>query len=146
MLNWVEPVVILLTGGVLSLKLLAVWSHTRCAAHGVVDGKLAPNNLSPNSVCSDGEAPNIAPLVAKHVDTWENLQDAVESLSGRFIVTEANYLHAVFRTPLLGFEEDFEARYDREANTIHLRSASRVGYSDMGSNTKRVEALKRIIE
>jgi len=146
MLNWVEPVVIFLTGGVLSLKLLAIWSHTRCAPHGVVGGKLAPNSLSPNSVCSDGEMPNIEPLEVKHGDTWENLQDAVESLSGRFITIEANYLHAVFRTPLLGFEEDLEARYDRETNSIHLRSASRVGYSDMGSNAKRVEALKRILE
>ena len=146
MLNWVEPVVVLLGGGVLSLKLLAVWSHTRCTAHGVVDGKLAPNNLSPNSVCSEGETANIAPLAAEHVDSWENLQDAVQSLSGRFILTEANYLHAVFRTPVLGFEEDFEARYDNEDNCIHLRSASRVGFSDMGSNAKRVESLKRLVE
>lgn len=146
MLNWLEPVVILLTGGVLSLKLLAIWSHTRCAAHGVVNGKLAPNNLSPNSVCSDGDTPNIKPLDAKHAISWEALQDAVESLSGRFMVIEANYLHAIFRTPILGFEEDFEARYDEEANSIHLRSASRVGYSDMGSNAKRIEAIKRILE
>ena len=146
MLNWLEPVVVSLGGGVLSLKLLAVWSHTRCAAHSVVDGVLAPNNLSPNSVCSEGETANIAPLPCKDVDSWENLQDAVESLSGRFIKIEEDYLHAVFRTPLLGFEEDFEARYDKVANCIHLRSASRVGYSDMGSNAKRVESLKRLVE
>lgn len=146
MLNWVEPVVIMLGGGMLSLKLLAVWSHTRCTAHGVVDGKLAPNNLSPNSVCSEGETANIAPLAAEPLSSWENLQDAVESLSGRFIQIEVNYLHAVFRTPILGFEEDFEARYDNDAQSIHLRSSSRVGYTDMGSNAKRVESLKRMIE
>ncbi|MFT5883018.1 MAG: hypothetical protein ACI9FG_001528 [Crocinitomicaceae bacterium] len=146
MLNWLEPVVILLTGGVLSLKLLAIWSHTRSAAHGIVNGKLAPNNSSSNSVCSDGDTPNIAPLAQNYAISWEDLQDAVESLSGRFMVIEANYLHAVFRTPLLGFEDDFEARYDEEANSIHLRSASRVGYSDMGGNAKRVEAIKRILE
>ncbi|MEO1855965.1 MAG: DUF1499 domain-containing protein [Rubritalea sp.] len=146
MLSWVEPVVVLVGGGVLSLKMLAVWSHNRSAAHGIVAGKLAPNNLSPNSVCSEGETANIASLAADQLSKWENLKDAVESLSGRFIVTEQDYIHAVFRTPLLGFEEDFEARYDREAKCIHLRSASRVGYADMGSNAKRVESLKRLVE
>ena len=146
MLNWLEPVVVSLGGAVLSVKLLAVWSHTRCAAHGVVDGVLAPNNLSPNSVCSEGDTANIAPLAARDEGSLEKLQDAVESLSGRFIKIDEDYLHAVFRTPLLGFEEDFEARYDKVANCVHLRSASRVGYSDMGSNAKRVEAIKRIVE
>ena len=146
MLNWVEFVVIVLSGGILSLKLLAVWSHTRCVAHGIVDGKLAPNNLSPNSVCSEGETANIAPLAAECYEAWDNLQDAVESLSGRFIVIEGNYLHAVFRSPILGFEDDLEARYDVQSKSIHLRSSSRVGYSDMGSNAKRVEALKRLLE
>ncbi|MFC5050803.1 DUF1499 domain-containing protein [Rubritalea spongiae] len=133
-------------GGVLSLKLLAVWSHTRNAARGIIDGKLAPNNPSPNSVCSEGETANITPLEVKEHDAWENLQDAIESLSGRFMSIQQDYLHAVFKTALWGFEEDLEARFDRDANVIHLRSASRVGYSDMGTNRKRVETLKRLLE
>ena len=31
---------------------------------------------------------------------------------------------------------------DAEAGVIHLRSASRVGYSDMGANRRRVEAIR----
>jgi uncharacterized protein (DUF1499 family) len=146
MASILELIAVTAGGGVLSLKLLAVWSHTRNAAHGIIDGKLAPNNPSPNSVCSEGEGANIAPLAVNGLDAWENLQDAVESLSGRFIKIEENYLHAVFKTPIWGFEDDFEARFDREEKTIHLRSASRVGYSDMGSNSKRVEKLKSILE
>lgn len=144
--NWAEIVLVILGGGLLSLKLLAVWSHTRCAAHGVIHGKLAPNNLSPNSVCSDGENANIAPLAANDKDIWENLQDAVESLSGRFTSIQHDYIHAVFRTTILGFEEDFEARYDREAKVIHLRSSARVGFTDNGSNRKRVDKLRSILE
>lgn len=145
--NILELFAVCAGGGVLSLKLLAVWSHTRNAAHGIIDGKLAPNNPSPNSVCSEGETANISPLAVSGVkDSWENLQDAVESLSGRFITIEHDYMHAVFKTPLWGFEEDLEARFDREVNVIHFRSASRVGYSDRGSNAKRVENIKRILE
>ena len=146
MSNWIEPVLVVIGGGFLSLKMLAVWSHTRSAARGVINGKLAPNNPSPNSACSEGEGANIDPIVVSDPELWEGLQDAVESLSGRFVTIETNYLHAVFKTSVLGFEDDLEARYDTENNLIHLRSSSRVGHSDMGCNLKRVEALRRLIE
>lgn len=146
MSNWVEPALVVIGGGFLSLKLLAVWSHTRSAARGVINGKLAPNNPSPNSVCSEGERANIAPIDVSGLESWESLQDAVESLSGRFVTIEANYLHAVFKTSVLGFEDDLEARYDAEKNQIHLRSSSRVGHSDMGCNLKRVTELRRLVE
>lgn len=141
-----ELLAVIIGGGVLSLKLLAVWSHTRNAAHGIIEGKLAPNNPSPNSVCSEGKTANIAPLRVSEHDAWENLQDAIESFSGRFERIEHDYLHAVFKTPIWGFEDDLEARFDREANLIHLRSSSRVGYSDRGVNRRRVDSLKRILE
>lgn len=146
MLSWIEPALVVLGGGFLSLKLLAIWSHKRCAARGLIAGKLAPNNPSPNSVCSEAEGANIAPIAVSDPESWKSLKDAVESLSGRFITTETHYLHAVFRTPLLGFEDDLEARFDSENNLIHLRSSSRVGHSDMGANLKRVEALRRLVE
>ncbi|MGJ8672820.1 DUF1499 domain-containing protein [Rubritalea sp.] len=146
MSNILELLAVTAGGGVLALKLLAVWSHTRNAAHGIIGGQLAPNNHSPNSVCSEGETANIAPLVANEGDCWENLKDTVESLSGRFVVIHQDYLHVVFKTPLWGFEEDFEARFDYKAKVIHLRSSSRVGYSDRGSNARRVESIKRILE
>jgi uncharacterized protein (DUF1499 family) len=144
--NWAEIALVLIGGGFLSLKLMAVWSHSRCAAHGLINGKLAPNNLSPNSVCSDCEDANIKPIAANGIDSWENLQDAVESLSGSFITIEHNYMHAVFRTPTIGFEADFEARLDTEAQLIHIRSSARVGFSDNGSNRKRVDKLRSILE
>lgn len=147
MLNFLEPVLVVLGGGFLSLKLLAVWSHTRSAARGLVHDKLAPNNPSPNSVCSEGEGANIEPIRIKDAeDAWDALQDAIESLSGRFISIEENYVHAVFKTSVLGFEDDLEARLDTENGLIHLRSSSRVGYSDMGCNLKRVTALRRLVE
>lgn len=141
-----EPALVVIGGGLLSLKLLALWSHRRSAARGLVSGTLAPVNPSPNSVSSEGEGANITPLSAQDAAAWEALQDAIEGLSGRLVTSEADYLHAVFRTPVLGFEDDLEARFDTKNNLIHLRSSSRVGHSDMGANLKRVEALKRVLE
>ena len=39
------------------------------------------------------------------------------------------------------FVDDVEIRHDK-ANIWHIRSASRVGYSDRGVNRKRVEAIR----
>lgn len=48
-------------------------------------------------------------------------------------------LRAIQRTALFRFVDDIEARVDPEARLLHVRSASRLGYSDMGVNRRRVE-------
>lgn len=55
---------------------------------------------------------------------------------------EAGYLHAVCRSRLFGWADDLELRIDTEAGVVHVRSASRVGYSDLGVNRRRVERLR----
>ncbi|MEZ5467356.1 MAG: DUF1499 domain-containing protein [Lysobacterales bacterium] len=41
------------------------------------------------------------------------------------------------------FIDDIELRFDDAAGQIQVRSGSRVGYSDLGVNRKRVEALRK---
>ncbi len=53
------------------------------------------------------------------------------------------HMHAVFRVALL-FKDDVDvavtqAADDPDASVLHIRSASRVGYSDLGVNARRVE-------
>jgi len=42
--------------------------------------------------------------------------------------------------------DDVEFLLDDGTKTIHIRSASRVGYSDLGVNRKRVEAIRARFE
>ena len=42
----------------------------------------------------------------------------------------------------MGFVDDVEFFLDENANVIHVRSASRLGNSDLGTNRKRVEAIR----
>jgi uncharacterized protein (DUF1499 family) len=59
------------------------------------------------------------------------------------IVTDAEgYLHAECRSALLGFVDDLELHLRPADAQIAVRSASRLGYSDMGVNRRRVEALR----
>ena len=50
-------------------------------------------------------------------------------------------VRAEFRTRL-GFVDDVEFRIDEAARGIHVRSASRKGYWDLGVNRRRVEAIR----
>jgi uncharacterized protein (DUF1499 family) len=52
------------------------------------------------------------------------------------------YVWATFRTKVFRFVDDMEFRMAAEENTIHVRSASRVGYSDLGLNRRRMEELR----
>ena len=54
------------------------------------------------------------------------------------------YLHAEFKSALLGFVDDVQFMADPAAGVIHMRSASRVGYSDLGANRKRVENIRAL--
>jgi uncharacterized protein (DUF1499 family) len=59
------------------------------------------------------------------------------------IITETdNYLYAEFTSKLMGFVDDVEFLLDDSAKVIHVRSASRLGQSDLGVNRKRIEAIR----
>ena len=51
----------------------------------------------------------------------------------------------VFISRLMRFRDDVEFLLDREARVFHVRSASRVGYSDLGANAARVERLRALL-
>ena len=112
---------------------------------GLVDGRLQPCPGSPNCVSSDADPPSIAALAFEgDADAaWADLIDFLAAEPRAELVTvEPGYVHAVFRTKWLRFADDVEFRLDRAASTVAVRSASRVGYSDLGANAKRVESIR----
>lgn len=113
---------------------------------GVQDGKLAPCPESPNCVSTqaEGEQHAIAPLEFS-VDLAAirtAVRSAILQLPRTKIVEETdNYFHADCRSLVIRFIDDLEVWIDSEQGLVHARSASRVGYSDMGVNRGRVESL-----
>lgn len=74
----------------------------------------------------------------------KKLKKRIESLSRFTIVAETeNYLHYECESAVMGFVDDLEF-YFTEDKIIHVRSASRLGYSDFGVNRKRVEKLRKL--
>ena len=57
------------------------------------------------------------------------------------VSAEGNYVHYTFKTWPIPFTDDVEFLFDDAAKVIHYRSASRVGHSDLGVNSKRMAKL-----
>jgi uncharacterized protein (DUF1499 family) len=127
----------------LAYAALAVYSR-RAPQLGVTDGQLRPCPDRPNCVCSEAGTANIEPLrIAQPAPlAWERFTGMVAASGGRIDKLTNDYLHATFESTYFRFVDDFEARYDYEAGVIHVRSASRIGFSDRGVNRKRIEDLR----
>ena len=126
-----------------------IFSGTKPDNLGVNSGKLAACPNSPNCVSSQSptsdETHFIQPL--KYSSTTEkalaDLKMAIESEDRTKIIDESSdYLDAVFKSALMGYVDDVEFYLDSSSNTIHLRSASRLGQSDLGVNRKRIETIR----
>ncbi|MFH7027983.1 MAG: DUF1499 domain-containing protein [Heteroscytonema crispum UTEX LB 1556] len=114
---------------------------------GVSNGKLAPCPNSPNCVSSQSTDAlhTIEPLTynSNPEKAIANLKSVIQSLPRTKIITESkDYLYAEFKSALMGFVDDVEFYLDRNANVIHVRSASRLGQSDLGVNRKRIETIR----
>jgi len=119
---------------------------TACAGEppqdiGVRDGRLIACPESPNCVSSyeSSEEHSIAALDGN----LSQIQQILVAMDGANIVEQSgNYLYAEFTSSLMGYVDDVEFLYDAASNTTQVRSASRVGYSDMGANRSRIEAIR----
>ena len=66
--------------------------------------------------------------------------------STRIITQDVVYWHVEFTTKLLRFIDDVEFYFDGSQSRIHLRSASRQGYWDLGVNRRRLETIRSRFE
>lgn len=74
---------------------------------------------------------------------FAKLEAVVRGTKGATVITnQPNYLYAEFQTRMLKFTDDVEFVLDEPAGVIHMRSASRLGRRDFGTNRKRLEAIR----
>jgi uncharacterized protein (DUF1499 family) len=146
--------VLLAVAGVAAVAVFWVGcSAPRPAGLGVNAGRLSDCPSSPNCISSQADPADAehyaAPLKfdGDALAAWERAKQAALTLEGAKLF-EARDDYAAFEitTRVLRFVDDLELALDREANAIHVRSASRLGHSDLGVNRKRVEALRAAFE
>ena len=115
---------------------------------GVQNGRLNACPASPNCVCSydtdsdHGIAP--IPFTGTPQDAIATLTQIIEAYPlAQMIEAAENYLYAEFTTKLMGYVDDVEFYADAENSVIQVRSASRLGQSDLGLNRKRIEEIRQ---
>lgn len=117
---------------------------------GVNNGALLPCPQTPNCVSSQaaGEDHYIEPF--HYNGTQQEARNRLlriiksEKLT-KIQETRENYIRAEFTSALFRFVDDVEFYFPEKQNkesVIHIRSASRVGYSDLGVNRERVELIR----
>ena len=136
-----------------TLALLLIPLVTACSGKppddlGAKDGRLAPCGRAPNCVSSQAQDKKhyVPPLsFSAPVETSRRaLLEILPKMPGTKIVAEDTlYLRAEFTSKTMKFVDDVEFLLDPLSNVIHVRSASRLGYSDMGVNRKRVEEIRK---
>ena len=65
---------------------------------------------------------------------------------GAYIITRSeHYLAATFSSRVFKFIDDFQLRLNDNGQLLHIRSASRTGYSDLGVNKQRVKHFLQLM-
>lgn len=129
---------------------LAGCSGTRPTDIGMQDQRLAPCPDKPNCVTSQNadKAHFIEPLTYSGDQNlaYQKLLTVVQKMPGSELITKQNnYLYFEFKSRWLRFVDDAEFLFFPE-NQIQVRSASRLGHSDMGVNRKRIETIREQFE
>ena len=145
--------IVLLILGVLILAVVALFGWRSYASQGMgvpeFSGALRPCPESPNCVLSTVPAASesfIEPLAGGDDSSWQALQKAIADTGGEIRNVDEDYLWATYTSSIFRFVDDVEMHRRPSENRIEVRSASRVGYSDLGANRKRVESIRQAFQ
>ncbi|MFX1478683.1 MAG: DUF1499 domain-containing protein [Promethearchaeota archaeon] len=116
---------------------------------GIVNGQFQPCPKSPNCVStqSSDKMHKMIPLIYSSTvaEAIEKIKNIIKTFKRTKLITETeNYLHFEFRSATFKFVDDVEFYFDEKEKLIHFRSASRLGWSDMGVNKKRMKSISKL--
>lgn len=131
----------------LTLTILPAATWAAASGLGVDIGHLSSCPASNNCVVSQNADPKHAiDPIAYHVDRDAARETLLKVLSvvprTEVIEQTPNYIHAISKSRIFKFVDDVEFYFPSDESVIHLRSASRVGESDLGVNRRRVEQIR----
>ena len=115
---------------------------------GVKAGKLADCPTTLNCIGSQNQDSehNIDPIAydsKSHPAPIAEIKDILLSFDrGKIIEASDRYLHAEFTSHWFGFVDDVEFYLNEDSGVIEVRSAARLGESDLGVNRQRMENVR----
>ncbi|MFK7997252.1 MAG: DUF1499 domain-containing protein [Granulosicoccus sp.] len=139
-----------------ALKLAIPTLSGKSAASGIVvssDGLSSLGDCPDTPNCHGSESSRQAQTVARFVIT-KTASDAIDTLATivstqartQIVTQDERYLHATFATKFMGYIDDVEFLLADDGQSVQVRSASRIGKSDLGANKKRINNLRTLAE
>ncbi|BAY09353.1 DUF1499 domain-containing protein [Calothrix sp. NIES-2098] len=131
----------------LTSSLIFPTSWAFAASLGLNNGHLSSCPTSDNCVVSqDADAKHAIAPIPYHVDrnvAKETLLKVLTVVPRTEVLEQTNdYIHAISKSRIFKFVDDVEFYFPPNESVIHLRSASRVGESDLGVNRRRLEQIR----
>ncbi|MEM8832275.1 MAG: DUF1499 domain-containing protein [Cyanobacteria bacterium P01_G01_bin.19] len=141
----------IILGLILTLSSSFIFSHPALAATGLNNGQLSPCPSSPNCVVSQNgdEEHSIAPIpyTSDRSTAKETLLKVLSVVPRTEVVEQTdNYIHTESTSRIFKFVDDAEFYFPEDKQVIEVRSASRVGESDLGVNRRRIEQIRLAME
>jgi len=109
---------------------------------------LAPCGWLPNCVNSmSGQGLQaIEPLKAND-GQWQQIKTWIAGQPDwEIVIDDSDFIQAVVKTPLMKFRDDVQLQFEPDIELIQARSSSRLGISDMGTNYRRIETLREVLD
>jgi uncharacterized protein (DUF1499 family) len=99
----------------------------------------------PNCVNSQsGRGAQASEPISASAQQWQQLKAWIaQQQDWEITVNESNFIQAVVKTTTLRFRDDVQLLFLPDEQIIHVRSSSRLGLSDLGTNARRVETLRK---
>jgi uncharacterized protein (DUF1499 family) len=147
----VPRLISIIFGIIIALSSSLIFSPPALAAIGLDNGHLSACPSSPNCVVSqDGDQDHIIEPITYQGDRTTAKETLLKVLSvvprTKVIENTDNYIHAESTSRIFKFVDDAEFYFPEDQNIIQVRSAARVGESDLGVNRRRIEQIRLAME
>ena len=118
---------------------------------GISNGQLSACPESPNCVVSqNGDSKHAIEPITYHVErdrAFSVLLKVIPAVPRTEIVEQTDdYVRAISKSRIFKFKDDVEFYLPNNEKVIHIRSASRVGESDLGVNRRRMEQIRLALQ
>lgn len=119
---------------------------------GITDGELLSCPSSPNCVSTQASPEDVEHYAEPIIYTGDRMktQLSIESFilskgNAHLVSSTLGYVHFEVKSALIGYIDDVEFYLPEGDSVVHMRSASRVGYSDFGNNRERVRQIRSLL-
>ncbi|NLU98614.1 DUF1499 domain-containing protein [Marinomonas sp. UCMA 3892] len=119
---------------------------------GITDGELLSCPSSPNCVSTQASPEDVEHYAEPIIYTGNRMktQLSIESFilskgNAHLVSSTLGYVHFEVKSALIGYIDDVEFYLPEGDSVVHMRSASRVGYSDFGNNRERVRQIRSLL-